>query len=207
MVSLSYFKNRLSLSSRSANEVKFPRRITLRMIMPKTTSTWFSHELCLGVKTKRIRWVGSDRNLRREAWLCRIPDFPFFPQRLFESTRLRSPFDESGGPVDIEIVLYEDPRHVGIGGHGLVDEGHVIGLGASRPDRFGEHISRHNVPVADQGGRAVARVLELLLGDLVHARRLVGSVALEGLQAGHLIRADGPRAIRSVPRGSLLSNC
>ena len=105
--------------------------------------------------------------------------------------------------MDVEVVLNQDPRHVGIGGHGLVDVGHVVGLGACGADRFGEHIPSDNVPVADQGGGAVARVLEFLFGDLVHARWLVGSVAFEGLQARHLVGADRPRAIGGVPGGGL----
>ncbi len=46
--SLKYAMNRLSLSFRSAVEVKLPRRMTLRMITPKTISIWFSHDVCLG---------------------------------------------------------------------------------------------------------------------------------------------------------------
>ena len=37
-----------NLLCRSATEVKLPRRITFRMITPKMTSIWLSHELCFG---------------------------------------------------------------------------------------------------------------------------------------------------------------
>ena len=44
-----------SLLSRSSTDVNEPRRITFLMITPKTVSIWFSHELCFGVYTNRIR--------------------------------------------------------------------------------------------------------------------------------------------------------
>ena len=34
---------------KSATDVNEPRRMTFRMITPKTTSIWLSHELCFGV--------------------------------------------------------------------------------------------------------------------------------------------------------------
>lgn len=52
---LKYSMKRISLSRRSATEVKEPRRITFRVITPKTISIWFSHDVCLGKYTKRMR--------------------------------------------------------------------------------------------------------------------------------------------------------
>ena len=49
------------------------------MITPKTVSIWLSHELCLGVYTTRIRWLGSDRNACRLATDFSTPRTPFFP--------------------------------------------------------------------------------------------------------------------------------
>src|SRR5665811_560185 len=60
---LKYSMNATNLSRRSSTEVKLPRRITLRDTMPKITSIWFSHELCLGRYWKRIRWPCSELSL------------------------------------------------------------------------------------------------------------------------------------------------
>jgi hypothetical protein len=52
--SLKYSMKLISFSRRSATEVKFPRRITFRVITPNTISIWFSHDVCLGKYKKRI---------------------------------------------------------------------------------------------------------------------------------------------------------
>ena len=57
-----------------------PRRITFRMITPKTTSIWFSHELCFGRYTNRIRWLGRDKNACRLAIDFNTPRTPFWPR-------------------------------------------------------------------------------------------------------------------------------
>ena len=68
-----------SLLRKSATDVNDPRRITFRMITPKTVSIWFSHELCFGVYTNRIRWPSSDRNACRLATVLSTPRTFFFP--------------------------------------------------------------------------------------------------------------------------------
>ena len=68
-----------SLSRKSFTDVNEPRRITFRMIIPKIVSIWFSHELCLGVYTNRIRWLFSDKNACRLATDFSTPRTPFFP--------------------------------------------------------------------------------------------------------------------------------
>src|SRR3954463_708603 len=68
-----------NLSRRSATEVNEPRRITFRMITPKITSIWFSHELCFGRYTNRIRWLDSDKNACRLATDFSTPRTPFLP--------------------------------------------------------------------------------------------------------------------------------
>src|SRR5262249_31074575 len=68
-----------SLLCRSSTDVNEPRRITFLMITPKTDSIWFSHELCFGVYTNRIRWLFSDRNACRLATDLRIPRTVFLP--------------------------------------------------------------------------------------------------------------------------------
>src|SRR5271166_3177345 len=69
----------ISFLRKSATEVNDPRRITFRVIIPKITSIWFSHELCLGVYTNRIRWLRSDKKACRLATDFKIPRTPFLP--------------------------------------------------------------------------------------------------------------------------------
>jgi hypothetical protein len=52
------------------------------MITPKTTSIWFSHELCFGLYTNRIRWLGSDKNAWRLAIDFSTPEIPFLPRAM-----------------------------------------------------------------------------------------------------------------------------
>src|SRR3974377_124357 len=68
-----------SFLRKSAPEVNDPRPITFRMIIPKTASIWFSHELCLGVYPNRLRWLRSDKSARRLATDLSTPLDPFFP--------------------------------------------------------------------------------------------------------------------------------
>src|SRR6476469_3881855 len=70
---------------RSSTDVNEPRRITLRMITPKITSIWFSHELCFGRYTNRIRWLDSDKNACRLATDFSTPRTPFLPRAVSTS--------------------------------------------------------------------------------------------------------------------------
>src|SRR3954463_16827623 len=69
-----------SFVRKSSTDVNEPRRITFRMITPKITSIWFSHELCLGRYTNRIRWLDSDKNACRLATDFSTPRPPFLPR-------------------------------------------------------------------------------------------------------------------------------
>ena len=76
-----------------------PRRITFRIITPNTTSIWFSHELCFGRYTNRIRWLNSDKNACRLATDFSTPRTPFFPRSVrtshasaTNSTKLSEPW-------------------------------------------------------------------------------------------------------------------
>src|ERR1700736_2185148 len=71
-----------NLLRKSSTEVNEPRRITFRMITPKITSIWFSHELCFGRYTNRIRWLDSDTNACRLATDFSTPRVPFLPKSL-----------------------------------------------------------------------------------------------------------------------------
>src|SRR5437867_1370352 len=119
--------------------------------MPNTTSIWFSHELCFGRNTKRMRWLGSDRNWRRLAWFFSTPCRPFFSQFPAGFAKVSDPFHQAGRPMHVEVVQNEDPVHIGVAGDGLLNVSHEVRLGASRPDRFGEHRPLYNIPIADQG--------------------------------------------------------
>src|SRR3954466_6293666 len=65
---------------RSSNDLKPDLRRSLRARVLNQISTWFSHELCLGVYTNRIRWPGSDRNSARLPCDFSTPRFPFSPR-------------------------------------------------------------------------------------------------------------------------------
>src|SRR5271154_4093729 len=52
-------------SSKSATLVKSPRLRNLRASTLKNSSTWLSHDPCLGVKWNTWSWSGSLRNARR----------------------------------------------------------------------------------------------------------------------------------------------
>lgn len=92
-----------------------------------------------------------------------------FSQRPIRLAALRNPLNQRGEPRHVEAVHHEHPRHVGIGGHGLIDVHHEVRFGACRTDGFGEHRTGDNIPIADQPGRAVPHVFELVLGDLARA--------------------------------------
>src|SRR4051795_710070 len=76
---LKYAMKLNSFVRKYSTEVNEPRRITFRMITPKITSIWFSHELCFGRYTNRIRWLDSDKNACRLAPDFSIPRTPFLP--------------------------------------------------------------------------------------------------------------------------------
>src|SRR3982750_2016615 len=77
---LKYAMKLNSFVRKSSTEVNDPRRITFRMITPKIVSIWFSHELCFGRYTNRIRRPGSDRNACRLATAFSTPRTPFLPR-------------------------------------------------------------------------------------------------------------------------------
>jgi hypothetical protein len=56
--------------------------------LPKIVSIWFSHELCFGRYTNRIRWLNSDKNACRLATDFRIPRVPFLPKSFGTSQAL-----------------------------------------------------------------------------------------------------------------------
>src|SRR3954447_12391640 len=65
---------------RSSTDWKLDRRSNLRTKVLNQISTWFRHELCLGVYTKRRRCPGSDRNAARLSWDFSTPRFSFSPR-------------------------------------------------------------------------------------------------------------------------------
>src|SRR5215510_7586291 len=100
---------RFSFSFKTLTEVKFPRRTTLRMIMPKTSSIWFSHDVCFGRNTQRIRWLRSCRNVRRLSCERSTPRLPFFPQILLDPAGVGDPPHQALRGVDVQVVHHEDP--------------------------------------------------------------------------------------------------
>src|SRR5262245_59571825 len=131
------------------------------MIMPKTTSIWFSHDVCFGKYTKRMRWPRSPRNSRRVACDRSTPRLPFFPQVLLDPAGPRHPLHQALRGVDVEVVHHEHPRRPRVRGHRL---GHVpdeVRFGAARTQGRREQLAGDYMEVTDQGGGAVPLVLEL----------------------------------------------
>src|SRR5215469_545989 len=102
--SLKYRMKLNSLLRKSSTEVKLPRRISLRMMTPKTISIWFSHDVCFGKNTKRMRWLLSDKNSLRLSCDRRTPCRPFFSQVLLDRTGLRHRFHQALGGMDVQVV-------------------------------------------------------------------------------------------------------
>src|SRR5438128_5531108 len=68
------------LTRRACLEAKSPRRRSLRARMENQISIWLSHEACLGVKWKVMRWFGLRRNASRVALEASTPDLPLTPR-------------------------------------------------------------------------------------------------------------------------------
>ena len=66
-------------SRRSAFDRKLPRFRARRDSTLNQISTWFSHDVCLGTYTNRIRWLASFKNSFRVATDFNTPLFPFTP--------------------------------------------------------------------------------------------------------------------------------
>src|SRR3954452_18665096 len=64
---------------RSSTEVKLERRSNFRTRILNQISTWLSHEVCFGVYTNRMRWLGSDRNAARLGCDFSPPCLPLTP--------------------------------------------------------------------------------------------------------------------------------
>src|SRR5262249_21620168 len=64
----------------SSRERKLDRFSSFLTRVLNHTSIWFRHELCLGVSTNRIRWLGSLRNAARLACDFNTPLFSFCPR-------------------------------------------------------------------------------------------------------------------------------
>src|SRR3954464_3027216 len=87
-----------SFARKSSTDVNEPRRITFRMITPKITSIWFSHELGLGRYTNRIRRPDSDKNACRLATDFSTPRTPFLPRSSGPPHSPATSFPKLSGP-------------------------------------------------------------------------------------------------------------
>src|SRR6516225_7060122 len=195
---------RTSFSFRSVTEVKFPRRMTLRMITPKTISIWFSQDVCFGRNTKRTRWPRSCKKVRRLSCERSTPRLPFFPQILLDRTGVGYPPRQARRGVDVQVVHDEDPRRLRVRRHRL---GHVpdeVSFRTRRPQGGRQQVAGDDMEVRDQRRRAMPLVLELPTFHLTGLRRQGGGHALQRLQAGHLVRADRMRVLLRVQARRLL---
>src|SRR5712691_5662334 len=95
---------------RSSTDVKLPRLSRRRTRMRNQTSTWCSHEVCLGVNTNRIRWLGAGRNAARVGIEARMPATPLLPERVGQGTVLGHQSDPRLRRVGGAVVKHEHPR-------------------------------------------------------------------------------------------------
>ena len=105
---LKYVMKLNSFVRKSSTEVNEPRRITFRRITPNTTSIWFSHELCFGRSTNRMRWLVSDKNACRLATDFRIPR-PLLAQVLRDFTGFGHQRHQTLRAMDVQVVHYKHP--------------------------------------------------------------------------------------------------
>src|SRR5260370_42017813 len=103
----------ISLLLRSVSEAKLPRRIPLRITIPKTISIWLSHDVCLGRYTKGMRWLLSARNSRRVSCDSSTPALPFFPQLLVKVAGFSHRLHQTFRGRDIQDVHADTPTGCG----------------------------------------------------------------------------------------------
>ena len=85
---------------------------TRHISVPNQISTGFSQEPCLGVYTRRMRWLASCKKSAREFMSFRIPDRPFTPKSASTSTGLRERSDGPSGKRLLAKRLLSNPFQV-----------------------------------------------------------------------------------------------
>ncbi len=93
--------------------------------------------------------------------------------------------------MDVERVDKEDPFSVPVAGHGVLDVMDKVHFRSCRAQRGGDHLAGHHIQIADERGRPMPLVFELLAGDLVGLHVFIGSNPFQGLDTGHLVGRDG----------------
>src|SRR4051794_17496587 len=117
------------------------------------------------------------------------------PQRLLVApAESGHQFHQAFRGVDVQLVVDEHPAGLRVRRHRPLYVLDIVLLRSRRLHRRRDHLSGDHVEVADQRLRAVSLVLELPLGFLTGPGLLGWRDALQGLNAGHLIGADGVRA-------------
>ena len=157
-------------------------------------SIWFIHEVCFGVKMKRILWLGSSKNSFRLGMVCRIPSLRLVPSSA--SLTHRSPTKRTR-PSDMWVFSWSVTNThpaVGIGVHDAPDVRDEVLLGPRWANAWFDHLPGCDDEVGDQAERAMALVLELDLLDVTRARRLRWVYPLQRLDAGLLVGTDDVRS-------------
>ena len=162
-------------------------------------SIWFSHELCFGVYTNRIRWPFSDRNACRLATDLRIPCGMFFlPNGSAIPHALATNRTSISEPWMFKLSTTKIHPASGLVATVCAMCSTKSNSCPRRADRGGDQLAGRHVEVADQSQRPMPRIFGLdPLGPPV-GHRLIGGTPLQRLQPGHLIGADGVRPL--VPR-------
>src|SRR6516164_9336169 len=171
---------------------KLPRRISFRTRMENQISIWLSHDACLGVKWKTMRWSLWRRNASRVAFDAGLT---FDAEVAIEAAMLRNKANDGLGEMDVEVVANDIPPCVGGGAaqQGVEKTSKVL-LGPGVADHPGDFADR-DIETGDQGLRAVAAILEFAPLDLARLHRQPRRDALQRLNARHLVDRDCAMAL------------
>ncbi len=113
------------------------------------------------VETNRIRWVGSERKVRREAIALMFFRFPFPSNSSSMPNSFATSLTNRLRLVDVEFIDHEDPPGMGVGGYSLCDVRGEVLIGAGRTYGGSDHPAAgcHLHQVGKQTSGAVAGIL------------------------------------------------
>ena len=175
-------------------EAKLPRLSRRRLSMPNQISTWFSHEQCLGVYTKRMRCSVSCKNSARESMLCKMPDLPFSPNGSFMP---QSSATQATSEADLWVLSWSAMKtHFASESVDTVARMWLTKSSSVRVSTDGgaDHFAGGHLKVRYQRLSPMSGVLEFVQFQLALGHRLVRVYPLQGLYPGFFINTDNMHA-------------
>src|SRR5258708_942674 len=180
-------------SRKSWSERKLPRLSSLRTRILSQISTWFikARMLWCVVKHNVVRWImqkgGPAFHGLQDAALA------LDTQRLQSNPRsLSYPAHQRFRLMDVEIVQDDVPlRSCRRTSNQALEVGQGILLGARRSPGWFDDLSGPHVEIDEPGQRAMPDILEFASQHMTGLHGQVGILALERLDAGQFIGADG----------------